>query len=91
MPAFGQENDSIDSYTTIFVTEPMPDFPGGMVEMSKFFKKYIRYPKNVKRISGNIYVGFVVNEDGLLSEFEIVRGLDEPYDQITLEAMKKML
>ena len=49
-----------------------PQFPGGMQEFFKFVGKNYTVPHNFKG-SGKIYVSFMVEIDGSLSEFQVLR------------------
>ena len=63
---------------TIFtVPEIDPEFPGGMEAMYKFFQDNIRYPKEAKRknISGKVFITFVVEKDGSISNPRILRDI----------------
>lgn len=58
--------------------EKMPEFPGGIVAMQRFINENLVYPEYEKKnnIQGNVYVRFVVEIDGYLSKFEILRGVE---------------
>ena len=88
--ALGQDKDSLHANETIFVSEPQPSYPGGYVEMSKFFKKNLKYPKDSRTVKGKVFIEFIVNVDGSLSDFKILKGLGEPFDSSALETIKKM-
>ena len=67
-----------ESENVIFtVVEIDPEFPGGMEAMYKFFQDNIRYPKEAKRknISGKVYITFVVEKDGSISNPRILRDI----------------
>ncbi len=55
------------------------EFPGGVTEMMKFISKNITYPDMAKEkeIQGNVYVQFVVKNDGSIADISIVKGLEE--------------
>ena len=59
--------------------EVMPECPGGMDAMQSFIKANLQYPDYEKKnnISGNVYVRFVVEKDGSLTRFEILRSVQE--------------
>jgi protein TonB len=89
--SFGQQKDSLETEEIIcFVSEPQPSYPGGFVEMNKFIVKNLRYPIEPKVTKGKVFVGFVVNENGSLSDIEIVKGLGDEFDKSALEVFKKM-
>lgn len=67
-----------ESENEIFtVVEIDPEFPGGIEAMLKFFQDNIRYPKEAKRknISGKVYITFVVEKDGSISNPRILRDI----------------
>lgn len=74
----------------IFIEEPMPMYPGGHAAMMKFIKKNLKYPRDARTVKGNVYVGFVVGENGSLSDFRIVKGLADVFDNSALAVVKKM-
>ena len=60
----------------IFIsTEEMPEFPGGEQAMYDFLAKNISYPKTAKdsNIKGNVYVQFVVEKDGTITNPKVLR------------------
>lgn len=59
------------------VVQEMPEFPGGIAEMMKFIQKNIVYPPSAREagISGKCFLRFVVNEDGKISNVEILKGV----------------
>ncbi|UYQ91568.1 M56 family metallopeptidase [Chitinophaga horti] len=66
-----------------FVETP-PNFPGGIKELEKYLSKNVRYPHKATENGqqGTVFVTFVVNKDGSLSDVAIVGarkgyGLDE--------------
>jgi len=90
LPSFGQDKDSNDSTHYIFVSEPMPDFPGGFAEMTKFIQENLKYPRDSGAIHGKVYIEFVVNENGSLSDFHVIKGLADSFDNCALQTVKKM-
>ncbi len=71
-----------DEVHTIASVEIMPTFPGGEAAWAKFLQKNLRYPQEAIEagISGKVYISFVVEKDGHLSNFTVERtpgyGLD---------------
>lgn len=59
------------------VVEEMPAFPGGMGELMKYIQKNIQYPQVEKEadIQGTVYVKFVVEPSGDISNVEIAKGV----------------
>ncbi len=57
--------------------ETMPSFPGGLSEFYKFVRKNLKYPFQARKlqIEGKVFVHFVVDKNGGLSDIKIVRGI----------------
>jgi TonB family protein len=69
----------------------MPSYPGGHSEMIKFIKKNLKFPKDSDTtVQGKVYIEFVVNDNGSLSDFRVVKGLADAFDNSALETVKKM-
>jgi protein TonB len=69
------------------ICEKMPQFKGGMDELKRFLTKNLRYPDPAKfnGISGKVYIQFVVDQSGEITNVKVLRGLDNSCD---LEAMR---
>jgi protein TonB len=71
-----------NSVHTINSIEVMPTFPGGEAAWAKFLQKNLHYPGQAldANISGKVYISFVVEKDGHLSNITVDRtpgyGLD---------------
>lgn len=59
--------------------EVMPEFNGGMDALFKFIQSNLNYPDYEKKnnISGNVYVRFVVEKDGSITQPEILRSVKD--------------
>jgi len=77
--------------TLIFViVEEMPEFPGGIEAMNQFIRENLRWPIRDADIEGRVFVGFVVEKDGSLTNFEIIRGVAPVLDDEALRVVKLM-
>ena len=65
----------------------MPEFPGGRDAMIKFLSENIKYPEEARKqgISGRVYVTFVVEADGEITDIKLLRGIGGGCDE---EAMR---
>lgn len=72
--------------------EIMPAFPGGDAAMATFIGKTIRYPKQARKkgIEGVVYVYFVVERDGRISNAEVKRGIGGGCDEEALRVVNAM-
>ncbi len=85
--------DERDESNEIFVfAEEMPEFPGGQVAMQKFIAENIKYPVIAKenRVQGRVYVEFVVNEKGAVTNPRVMRGVDPNLDREALRVVQAM-
>ncbi|MCD6066265.1 MAG: TonB family protein [Bacteroidetes bacterium] len=59
------------------VVEEMPEYPGGMADLMKYLQNNISYPQVEKEagIQGKVFVKFVVQPDGVISNVEVLRGV----------------
>ena len=69
------------------IAEVMPEYEGGLEAMMKFLQKKIHYPRVPRQmqIEGTVYVRFLVNGDGSVSDVEVIRGIHPDCDR---EAMR---
>ncbi|MEJ8801562.1 M56 family metallopeptidase [Pontibacter sp. H249] len=72
--------------------ERMPRFKGGEREMLKYLAKNIRYPKASQDAGteGLVVISFVVDRDGSLSDFQVLKSLDESTDAEALRVVESM-
>lgn len=64
-------NDSLEERSTVLSSaEQMPEFVGGTKALVKYLKRNVDYPQEIreKEIEDKVYVEFVVNPDGSLSD-----------------------
>ena len=82
-----QENDSI--YT---VVETMPEFPGGTAKMMGFLAANISYPQTArdKGVEGRVYISFVVEKDGSVSDVKVLRGIGGGCDEEAVRVVQSM-
>ena len=83
-------NDNSEIYDG--AVEVMPEYPGGMNAMFDFIQKNVKYPKSAKEkgIEGKVYVSFVVEKDGSLSSFQVLRSVNDELDAEAIRVLKAM-
>ena len=83
-----QENKNFDE-EFFMVVENMPEFPGGNLELMKFIQKNVKYPAIAKEynITGKVYVSFIVDKAGYVTNIKIVRGVDKNLDAEALRVV----
>jgi protein TonB len=82
------ENKSEKIYT---VVEEMPSFPGGQDGLFKYLSK-IKYPAQAieDSVTGRVYITFVIDKTGGISEAKVLRGIGGGCDEAALEIVQKM-
>ena len=68
--------------TVYNVATKMPQFPGGPNELMKYLGENIKYPQSAidNKIEGRVFVSFVVEKDGYVTNAEVLRGIDKNCD-----------
>ncbi len=71
------------------IVEVMPKFKGGEEQLSVFIDENLRYPNQSKRmgVEGRVFVKFVVEKDGKLSNAEVIRGIGVGCDEEALRVV----
>ncbi len=59
-----------------------PKYKGGEKKMYKFIGKNIEYPKQARKkgVSGRVFMSFVIEVDGSISNVKIVHGIEQSCD-----------
>ena len=72
--------------------EKYPEFPGGTTALFDFINKNVKYPESArdKGIEGRVFVQFVVEKDGSLSSFTVLRGVSDELDAEAIRVLKAM-
>ena len=80
-------NDSIYQ-----MVEVMPEFPGGTAKMMDYLSKNIKYPEEAKEkgISGRVFLSFVIEKDGAVSNVKVAKGIGKECDDEALRVVKAM-
>jgi len=73
--------------------EIMPEFKGGVSEMMKYLQKNIKISEKSKDdyVHGKVFVKFIVNKDGSISDVSILKGSGEQeFDNDVIRVVKEM-
>jgi protein TonB len=76
--------DEVVVEPTVFtIVEDPPAFPGGELALRKYLATNVRYPETAAQndIQGTVYVRFIVDTDGSVTNVEILRGVDPLLDK----------
>ncbi len=76
-----------DTATIYVVVEQDPEFPGGMESLYQYLAGNVKYPAEAKanKIEGRVYVTFVVEKDGSVTNARIIRS---PHESLSAEALR---
>ncbi|WP_448636020.1 TonB family protein [Pedobacter panaciterrae] len=71
--------------------ETQPSFPGGMNLFYEYLKKSVRYPKEAfeNKIEGKVFLSFVVETDGSLTDIMVDRKLGSGTDEEAVRVLKE--
>ncbi|WAC41558.1 energy transducer TonB [Pedobacter sp. SL55] len=72
-----------DKIYSFVAMENPPKFPGGMAAFYKFLGENMKYPEQAKKtnVQGTVFVSFIIEKDGSVSNVKTVRGLGAGTDQ----------
>ena len=83
--------ESVDEPTFIAV-EQMPEFPGGQEGLVNYLVENLNYPEKAKaeKITGKVYVSFVVEKDGSISNVKVLRDIGYGCGEEAVRVVKAM-
>ena len=81
-----------DPNEPLVIVEEMPSFPGGQEALMKYLAEHMKYPEKAAEngIYGTVYVTFVVEKDGSISNPKIIRGIGYGCDEEAWRVVKGM-
>jgi len=70
--------------------EKQPEFPGGLKKFYDYLGKAIKYPPMAQEnnVQGKVFLSFVVEKDGKLTDITVTRGLGSGTDQEAIRVLK---
>ncbi len=85
-----KEGNGDEIYSTSGI-QAYPEFPGGMAAWAKFIQKNLRYPYAAQEsgTQGKVYLNFVVEKDGSITDVQVVRGIGYGCDEEAVRVIKK--
>lgn len=81
------EDTKVYEFTSL---ETQPTFPGGMEKFYSYLKKAVRYPPMAQEnnIQGKVFLSFVVEKDGSLTDIKVDRKLGGGTDEEAVRVLK---
>lgn len=70
--------------------EIVPEYRGGQKSLAMFLASRLRYPTKARenKTQGKVYVGFVIEKNGSLSDFKVIRGIGFGCDEEAIRVLK---
>jgi periplasmic protein TonB len=87
-----REEKEEEEAQVFFIVEEMPEFPGGEAALRRFIANSIKYPQIAQEngIQGRVYVQFVVDRDGSITNASVARGVDPSLDKEALRVVNSL-
>ena len=86
------EEEEVVEQEIFQIVEEMPAYPGGEQKLMEFIAKGIKYPQIAREtgIQGRVFVGFVIEPDGSVSNVKVLRGIGGGCDEEAMRVVKSM-
>ena len=86
------EEEEDDEPINFYVVEQKPEFPGGESALYKFIAEHTKYPEPAKEngITGTVWVQFIIDKDGKVTNVKVVRSVDPYLDKEAERVVKSM-
>jgi len=84
--------DNGDADKIFTMVEQQPEYAGGLEAMYKFINKNMKYPAQARRmgVEGQVFVGFVVDAEGRISEVKTIKGIGAGCDEEAMRVIQLM-
>lgn len=81
------EDNAVYDFVSI---EKQPEFPGGINKFYAYLSKAIKYPAMAQEnnVQGKVFLSFVVEKDGKLTDIQVTRGLGSGCDEEAIRVLK---
>ena len=91
-PNFDEAVEDEDRPGVYMIVEQMPEFPGGDKELYQFIADNLKYPAEAKEkgIKGRVFVNFIVEPDGSVSDIRVLRGIGGGCDEEAVRIVESM-
>ena len=85
------KSENISEVYDFVSIEKQPEFPGGITKFYKYVGSNIKYPQMAQdnNVQGKVFLSFIVEKDGALSDIQITRGLGSGTDEEAVRVLKE--
>ncbi|MBP5503661.1 MAG: TonB family protein, partial [Bacteroidales bacterium] len=86
------ENSFTNDNQPYVIVEDMPEFPGGTEALLKYIAENVVYPEQAKNdtIQGTVYLKFVVDKTGKVTQTEVIRGVHPLLDEESIKVVNSL-
>ena len=84
------EEEEIVEEEIFLIVEDQASFPGGEAKLYEFIRNNVKYPQLAKGITGRVFLTFVVEKDGTLSNVQALRKIGGGCDEEAIRVVKSM-
>jgi len=86
------ENEKVQEQEILSIADQMPEFPGGTAALIEYLSQNIKYPESAKEknISGKVFIKFVIDITGKVTQAEVIRGVHPDLDNEALRVVSAM-
>lgn len=76
----------------VLIPDVFPTFPGGMKALNHWLSRNLVYPSEAVnlQLSGRVYLNFVVDKNGMISDIKITKGIDKLLDDEAIRVVSAM-
>lgn len=87
-----EEEEEVAEEEIFTIVETNPGFPGGDKKMYEYLGKNMKYPPIARdnNIQGRVYVSFVVEKNGKITDVRVLRGIGGGCDEEAIRVVKSM-
>ncbi len=91
-PVFKPDEEEDLPQEIFYIVEEPAEFPGGEEALFRYISNSVNYPVIAQEngIQGKVFVKFVVDEQGVVSNAEILRGVDVSLDKEALRVINSL-
>ncbi len=91
-PIVIEEEEEVEEDVIFTVVEDQPQFPGGEEARQRFLEDNLRYPTMAREagIQGTVFVTFVVETDGSVTDVRVLRGIGGGCDEEAVRVVEMM-
>ncbi len=91
-PAIEIEEETVEESPIFIIVESMPHFPGGDAARIEYLSENLKYPTMAREtnIQGKVFVTFVVEKDGSITDVKVLRGIGGGCDDEAIRVIKNM-